>query len=61
VLVEDADGHIVDVQPDKLASALPRLVEELVETVRGQRPSEDMRGKYYDERVWDRFVALARA
>ncbi len=60
VLIEDDSGRIVDVQPERFATALPPLVDQVLETVRGLRPPDDLRQKYMDERVWDRFAALVR-
>ncbi len=60
VLVEDASGRIVDVQPDRFAPMLFQLAEETLQAVRGLQPVDALYQKYYDERVWDRFAALVR-
>jgi hypothetical protein len=60
VLVQDASGRIVDVQPDRFVPRLPQLAEETLQAVRGLQPIDALYQKYYDERVWDRFAALVR-
>lgn len=58
VLSQDRDGRIVDVQTHHFNQVLPQLVNEVLAAVRGLQPAQELRAKYYDERVWDRFAAL---